>query len=525
MNIPPRVDRSRRIRFILLGLVLVGGLAVRLRGADVRALNHDEAFSWRVATRPVGTMVGQIAGDTHPLLHFLILKSVMMVFGASPLVLRVPSIMVGVATIAVVYGLSVAAIRYAGDRDGVPDGRVGWAALAAASYLAIHPAHIEASQTARMYSFAAGFAALSSWLLLEAVGRPTPSRRLYLAYAVVAAMMLHSHNFGLFVVAAQLGFATLEAWRQRAGRDRWLALLGAGTLVALLYAPWVPMFLAQARRVHSGFWIPPVTWETLSWEIVQFLFGADMIDRATSLTLAGLLLFLLGWPLALGNDLRRWPLPAQVMTVWILAILISTIGGRPILQERYLLLAFPAFAGWFAMAITATKPGWASWSLACLLLVPTGHATGLVLAKPWQSPLATREAIEFLREEGQPGDVVLVRRPGLVNVFVYYQNRNPGHVLDIRYVFDLDELERIGQVNHISSFDPGQIVDADHLGQLQAHRAWVLNGAYDLEDLGWTRQSVTTFGQERGESDSALQLVCYVRETDGTPPDDPGPLQ
>ena len=502
----PRLDRSRRLWLILLGLLMVVGLALRLRGADVRLLDNDEAFSWRVASRPLKTMVVQVAGDTHPLLHFLVLKFVMLTIGSSPLALRASSIVAGVATIPAVFGLSLAACRYAG----VAGRRACWAALVAATYVTIHPAHIAASNTGRMYSFVTGFAALSSWCLIEALARPAPPRRLYAAYALAAALMLHSHNFAWFLFAAQIGFAALEICSRRVGRDRLPFLLAAGTLAVLLYAPWLPVFFAQAKRVHDGFWIPPVTVETFAELFERFLFGADLFDRPTSITLACLLMAGLCWVVARSNNARAWSLPVQVILVWIMAVLVSTMGGRPILQERYLLIACPALAGWCAVAIATTRPTVAAWSLACLLLIPTGHASVLYLARPWPSPRSTLEAIEFLRGARQPGDLMLVRRPGLVNVFGYYQTRTPGHDLDVRYLLDTDDLRRIGQTNHISSFDSDEMIAGDRPDQFPARRVWMLNGACDLAESGWSRQDVITFGAGRGEDSPALQLISFV---------------
>ncbi len=496
---------------VILGLLMVAGLGFRLRGTDVRMMDHDEAFSWRVATRPFWTMVDQVAGDTHPLLHFLVLKGVLRAGWTSVLALRLPSIAVGVATIWVVHGLSLAAIRYAGRRDALSDRRAGWAALAAAAYVTIHPYHIAVSGTARMYSFATGFAALSSWLLIEALAKQPPSRRLYVGYAVVVALMLHSHNFGVFVFAAQVGFALLEAWLHRPAAARLRYLAGAVVLAGLLYAPWIPAFLAQAKRVHDGFWIPPLTGETFGEILVNVAFGRDIVDRPTGVVLVCLVLIGLGWAVARLGGARPWILPAQVVAVWVMAVLISTIGGRPILQERYLVLALPAFTGWFALALANTRPRSASGLLAVALLLPTGYALGQVVAWPWRPPLSTFEAIAYLREVGRRGDVVLVNRPGIVNTMRYYQGQVPGPDLDVRYVLDPTELRRVGQASHLSSFDPGEAIDADRFDDLDARRLWVLNNARDLRGSGWIRQGEMTFGTDRGEFMSGLQLICYNR--------------
>ncbi len=502
---------SRRLQAVMLAALMVAGLALRLRGGDVRILNHDEAFTWRVASRPIRTMVQQVAGDTHPLLHFAVIKGVLLCGGDSPLALRVPSIMIGVATIWAVFALSLAAIRYAEGRDGPPSRRAAWAGLAAAAYVTLHPYHISVSGTARMYSFAAFFAALSSWLLIEALRGNRPSRWRYSAYAISVALMMHSHNFGVFIFFGQVLFASWEAIRQGMNAARLRALVEAGSLVFLLYLPWLPSFLAQARRVHEGFWIPPLTGETFGELLVNVVFGRDVLDRATGVVLACVVLLALMSTVFRVGGARLWILPVQVLTVWLLATLISTMGGRPILQERYLILACPAFAGWFALAITTTRDWFPRSLLTLNMLVPTGLALSTMLASPPTPPLSTLEAIAFLRDVHQPGDVVFVNRPGTVNVFRYYQSRTLGTQLDVRYVLEPNELKRIGQASHLSSFDHGEWIAKAQLAKLDARRLWVVNRACDPQPEDWTRQEEVTFGTSRGEFSSGIQIVCYSK--------------
>jgi hypothetical protein len=500
----------RRVQLLILVCLMVAGLGLRLRGTGDRLLDHDEAFSWRVASRPVGMMIEQVAGDTHPLFHFFVLKAVLLSGMSSVLALRAPSVAVGVATIWAVFGLSIAAVRYAVKKDIPTDQHARWAGLAAAAYVSFHPYHITVSSTARMYSFATFFAALSTWLLLDALRLQPPSRLRYAAFAIVVALMLHTHHFGIFLFAAQAGFAVFEAGRCRS----WLrlrALVEAGCLVVMVYLPWIPSFLGQAKRVHDWFWIPPLTGEGFGEILASVLFGREvMIDGPTGIVLACFILTALAWASVRVGGIRSWMLPLQVFTIWIAATLISTFGGRPILQDRYLILACPAFAGWYALALATTRAWLARLLLVSGLMAPTLYALWLMLAGSGPRPLSTFEAVAYLREIHKSGDVILVGRPGTVNVFRYYQTQIPGLALDVRYVLEPRELKRIGQACHLSSFDPDDWIAEERLGSLDAVRLWVVNNSCDLRATSWTRQTEITFGTTRGEFLSGLQLISYT---------------
>ncbi len=511
MNDHEATPVARRTQVGFLIALMVAGFFLRLDHAESRILDHDEAFSWRVASRPFGTMVRQVAGDTHPLLHFLVLKVVLLCGASAPLALRLPSIAIGVATIWAVYALSLAAIRFAGRWDGPPQKWAGWAGLAAAAYVTFHPFHIRVSNTARMYPFAAFFVALSSWLLLVALRANPPSRLRYAAYAASAALLLHSHNFGIFIVLAQFCFALGEALWHRTTAIRLRGLAEAGTLILLLYLPWLPSFLAQARRVHDGFWIPPLTWDTFGEILVKVVFGGDTVDRPIGVILACSVVAFLTWTAYRSGGARPWYLPIQVFTPWVLATLISTMGGRPILQDRYLILICPVFAGWFAFSLANSKAALPRSALTLNLLLPTGLVLLTGISQPPEIPLSTLEAISYLRDVHKPGDVVLVGQPGIVNVLRYYQSRTPGRQLDVRYALDRDELNRLGQFDHLSSFDDRECVDEDDSANLHAGRLWVVNNARHPKTDGWTRGESLTFGDSRGEFLLGVQIVCYSK--------------
>ena len=500
---------TRRTQSATLLLLLGLGLSLRCYHVGYDAITHDESFTWRVSERPMGAMVHQVALDTHPLLHFLALKAILQTFGGSLLAMRSISIVAGVATIWVTYRLTsliIRSVRSPGEEGIDP----GWAGLVAASYVALHPLHVELSRTARMYALAAFLSALSAWLMLSASGLRRPWRWL-IAYAVAAVALMHTHYYGVFVVAAQLGYAFGAALGTRENRGERLAEWAAtSSLVFVLYAPWLPTFLEQASRVREGFWIPPATLQSLAELLTTFVSGDKSIDSGQAV-FALLSVAAMGFAASRSGWSRGWFLPIQAAAPWAFAMLVSTLGRRPVLQERYLLLATPAFAAWFGLALGSLRGGNMRILLAVNLLLPTSLALiPLIRALPAaETPLF--DAIAYLKANVRDGDVILVPQPATVNVLRYYASRAGLMSLDIRCVMKPLDLAKPGQANHLSSLEPGEILPESGLAGLQAGRAWVFNGAYDLHLFGWDRVDLKNFGPARGVFVSGIQLIGYAK--------------
>jgi mannosyltransferase len=147
-------------------------------------------------------------------------------------------------------GLSVAIALLA-----VPGGLwAGWslfgrrAGLICAALCAVNPFLNYYAQETRMYSLMLVLSLLmtAAFLHVFAFGR-----RSYLPlFSILLALMLYTHNWGLFVAAAAL-LALVPCWQVSENRDslRRDILLGFGG-AALLYLPWVPTLVHQV--LHTG---------------------------------------------------------------------------------------------------------------------------------------------------------------------------------------------------------------------------------------------------------------------------------
>jgi uncharacterized membrane protein len=122
------------------------------------------------------------------------------VFGIGPLSLRLPSVLLGAASILLLYRL---ALREVGTVS----------ALLAAALLALHGHHIFWSQIARMYAPATFLCLLSSLLLWR--GMEDGRARFRIAYAFTAAASLWTHIYCWDVLAAQMVWSTARSIGER----------------------------------------------------------------------------------------------------------------------------------------------------------------------------------------------------------------------------------------------------------------------------------------------------------------------
>src|SRR3972149_4699859 len=107
------MSRLRVSTGVLLAAVLLLAFGLRLINLGGRTLWYDEAFAvlfaekgWDAMLDGTLTPVEGGAADVHPLLYYMSLNFWMDAFGQSPIAVRLYSVLIGVATIGVVFLLA-----------------------------------------------------------------------------------------------------------------------------------------------------------------------------------------------------------------------------------------------------------------------------------------------------------------------------------------------------------------------------------------------------------------------------------
>lgn len=164
-------------------------------------------------------------GDFHPPGWFVILWGWGHIFGFSEISVRLPSVILGVATVVLTYLLGKALFNK----------KVG---LLSAFLLAIAPLHVYYSQEARMYVFAAFAVTLSFYFLHILV---LNKKRGWLGYIISLILVLYSDYLAYLIIPAQI---TYLVWIKKFNIKMLLSFLIAGiTLI-----PWLNIFPLQLQN-------------------------------------------------------------------------------------------------------------------------------------------------------------------------------------------------------------------------------------------------------------------------------------
>jgi hypothetical protein len=213
-----------------LGLPLLVVISLFARSRQLHAgFWIDEGISVGISHEHWTSIPHLLRQDGSPPLYYMLLGIWVRLFGDSEAATHTLSLVFGLACIPLAFFAARAVF-----------GRL--AGLVAAVLAALDPFLTYYAQETRMYELEALLSVIVAWSYVEGILR---GRRWWVPVFVVStAAIAYSHNWGLFLC---LGLAVATAAFAR-HRLRLFAIAAAG--VAVLYAPWVPTLLLQAR--HTG---------------------------------------------------------------------------------------------------------------------------------------------------------------------------------------------------------------------------------------------------------------------------------
>ncbi len=383
---------------LLIGSALlvacVAGLLFRLPLLG-DSLFADELSTYFVVRDDFRGMLVQVAGPQEwtPPLYFAI-AWLFSKLGSDPTLLRLPSLLAGVATIPLVYVLGSMTV-------GRKAGMVG------AALVAFSPLMIFYSTEARGYALLALLVLCSTIALLVALERGTA--RWWVLYAVLMAASMYTHYTCAFILAGQTAWALAVYPRSR--RAIGLSVL----LAAVLWSPWLGQYLADATNPNVDFirTLSDFSFTGVLNDLVRYSVGDSISSPVEVPGIASLVLMALGLVVASVHLLlrdRRKPDP-MVSLILILAfstpvltILVSTVGPLLFLP-RTMITSFPGLA--LAVAVLVTSRG--------RRIAPV--ATACVLAASFLAALATTSdgnrradygvVVDRVQQFGEPGDPIV----------------------------------------------------------------------------------------------------------------------
>ncbi len=467
---PPTTWQERWLPALAIGAALIGGVS---RFVTTSALWLDEALSVNIASLPLNEIPGALRHDGHPPLYYFLLHAWMEVFGDGDVAVRALSGVLALAALPVAW--------FVGRRAGGP--ALGWLSVLV---LALLPFASRYGTEARMYSLII-LLVLLGWLAVRSA--LDDARVLTLAgVALCSGLLLLTHYWAIYLLAATAAVLALHAWRASGEvRRRAVRTLVAVAAGGVLFVPWLPSFLEQAR--HTG--TPWATAERPT-KVLALVFsdlgGVDNAERILFAIALGLLLTLglLGRSEdehTIVLDLRTRPDVRAELVVAGLTLALAVAAGYATssgFAPRYLAVIVPLVVLGAAWGLSRFTGFWAGLAVIAAFALLSGLGIVDVIGNQRTQMADIAAAID---ERGATGDMVVYCPDQLGPA----GNRAlEGRYDQVTYP-DLGDPERVDWVDYAdrnAEASPEQFV-AEVLQRAEGHTIW----------LAWSPEYVTLEGQ------------------------------
>jgi 4-amino-4-deoxy-L-arabinose transferase-like glycosyltransferase len=352
---PPAAERfAVRLTASKLALALIAvALTVRLIGLSARPLWLDEAYSTWFSAQSWHVLWTEVPRyEPHPPFYYSLLKLWRTAFGGSAVALRSFSVLLGAATVPLVFAATLELERQ--HPTGRPTLRAGIAAFLAAC----SPMLVLLGQEARPYPllvFAYALATLGLLRLFREFDYGPGRWSSWLMLVSGTELGLWAHGLGL-LYAFCLAAAVFPAWlKPPFDRGRLVRGIAAAALAGMFYSPCLVMVANRAGDWSGHGWLswdPAMTLQLLS------LYAVPVEVLTIGSAVAALVMLLLA-KRAVQDGLasRGWTSERAVLVLWwgppLIAITVSQLG-MPIFLTRTLagtlIPAYLALAGALARA-------------------------------------------------------------------------------------------------------------------------------------------------------------------------------
>ena len=346
------VRRSSRLLPCLDWAVVVFGIALLtvflLPNVFGASAYFDEGYSAYLANQGVLAMAGYTALDVHPPLYYALLHFWQSIVGSGVAQLRMLSVIF--AWITIVFGF-LTVRRWFGHR----------AAWLAVLFMALSPLFIRYGAAMRMYTLALAITFAATYVLLRAVAERDTRKKWWIIYGILVSAGMWTNYFTALVWVTHLIWLLYEYRSNKKLMRRWTqAIVGA----IILYLPWLPWLVFRYGEIQvNGFWIKPISLDTLASTVTQSLVFRTSADTTSWLAI-GVILLVTGLALAGGNAYKRVKKQQQaplrlVMAMSSLPIMLLAIGSLPPLRPsyvyRYVLVAAVACSLLLAVILTYAR--------------------------------------------------------------------------------------------------------------------------------------------------------------------------
>jgi mannosyltransferase len=408
------LKRNRRDVLILF-LILVAATALRLARLGSQSLWNDEAISAVIADGTAQQILTNQFHSLQPPGYYLLLHFWRGLFGDTDLLLRLPSALMGIASVLVLYALGRLMFRKE-------------TGLWAAAVTALLPFHLYYSQEMRSYSLLFLLASLAILCQVQMWRSKRPSW--WLPYLVISLLGLYTHYLFTLLLGTLGLYFILRHGRTHSALG-WRGFLLTHAAMGILYSP-IILWLGDQWSQSQDYWIKAVSLARFlsiphAFTVGQFL-SATLIQVGFGVVLAIVIITMLQ---AVRSLTQKAPdsayLVLALMAYWLPIIVVYAVSilYTPLTLPRLMIVAAPGLYLLIAWGASIPRE-----RLVNVVLVASLLLVGLVadynwLFNPDHSKPPVREAVAMLKEKALPDEAIV------------YTN-DSGFRLFYRYAPDLD---------------------------------------------------------------------------------------
>ena len=225
---------------VLLWIILVANLILGVISLNLSPIGLDEPFSIFHAQMDLSDIVSHLKGGNNPPLYEIVLHFWIKIFGISPISVRFPSLVFSICTLFFTFKI---AERISGTQD----------AFFAILLMSFSNYYIYFTHEARAYSLFLLLTVLLIYLVIRISEQKESKNAEFIAFGLVAALLLYTHYFGLFVFIFQSLVLVLINRKERIVLLKFLfTFIGA----IILFSPYIlETYSRFVYSSNSGTWV------------------------------------------------------------------------------------------------------------------------------------------------------------------------------------------------------------------------------------------------------------------------------
>lgn len=338
----------------------------------------DESYSAYLVRGDFKQIWEMTAVDVHPPFFYFALKIWTMIFGTSIIAMRFMSVFFGMIAILFLFQL----IKK-------------WFGLKVASFAtiaaAISPMFIRYSQEMRMYTIVLMLVMMATYFLTLALEKGTERSgcKYWVTYAILIAVGMWTHYFSAFMWITHLVIIfKYFGGIKRVFKDKKLlkTIILTYVFAVILYLPWLPSFFNQIKTVQAGFWIPPVSFETMGDFTASALFfnkGQEVTGWGVVFGLMLITVFVIGLTkiLKVENTETKKKIKNMLILVGVPFVVMTALSLPPLTSsfvDRYILYSIVILWALFGVVAGLVKDQRLKIVLVSLVLIVAGFGISFV---------------------------------------------------------------------------------------------------------------------------------------------------